>query len=116
VLYHVSALLRSHLAPLPAQFLAPLRRHLPKPLVGFANLFLPLRRQTSELLPTLTYQLPLFGRHRTPLRKPLLCATALFRRHRDPPGAASCQRLLPVGGQAIPLALIALQHFLLFRR
>jgi hypothetical protein len=52
-LYEPAALLRAQLTPLPAQFLAPFKRHLPKPVERFAHSLLLLRRQALELLPTL---------------------------------------------------------------
>jgi hypothetical protein len=111
----VATLLRSHLAPLLPQLQAPFRRHLPKPIEGFAHLLLPFRRQRPVLLPALTQQLPLLRRHGTPLREALLRARALLRRHRQPSLAAFGERLLPIGRQAVPLALMALQQLLLLR-
>ena len=106
-------LLRRHVTPLLAQLRASFRRHLPEPIEGFADLLLPFRRQRPVLLPALTEQLPLLRRHGAPLRKSLLRARALLRRHRQPTLAAFRERLLPLRGQAVPLALMALQHLLL---
>jgi hypothetical protein len=110
------ALLGSHLTPLLAQLLASFGRHLPKSIEGFAQLLLSFGGQRLVFLPTLTHQLALLRRHGAPLRKALLRTRALLRRHRQPALAAFREGLLPVGGQTIPLVLVALQHLLLLRR
>ncbi len=112
----VMALLGSHLAPLLAQLHAPFRRHLPKSIEGFAQLLLSFGRQRLVLLPTLTQHLSLLRRHGAPLRKTLLRTRALLWRHRQPALAAFREGLLPLGGQTIPLVLVALQHLLLLSR
>jgi hypothetical protein len=99
LLNHVVSLRGGHLAPLPAQFLAPLQGHLPKLSILIAHVLLLLRRQTFELLPSLPQQLPLFGRHCAPLREPLLCGVSLLRTHREPSPAAFGQRLLALRRQ-----------------
>jgi len=109
-------LLRRHLAPLLAQLLAPLRRHLTESIEGIAYFALPLGRQLFEFLPALPHQLPLLRRHGAPLIESLLGAGALLRRHGQPALAPLGKRLLAFRGQAIPLALIALEHLLLLRR
>ena len=116
MLDHAAALLRTHLAPLLAQFLAPFRRHLPKPVERFAYPLLLFRRQALELLPALAQLLPLLRRHGAPLSETLLRARPLLGRHRQPALTALGQRLLALRGQAIPLALIAMQQLLLLRR
>ena len=115
-LYRAVPLLRRHLTPLLTQLLAPFRRHLAEPIEGFAHFALPVGRQRFELLPALTHQLPLLRWHRTPLIESLLGAGALLRRHGNPALAAFGKRLLALCGQAVPLALIALQYLLLLRR
>ena len=112
-LHGAMTLLGRHLTPLLAQLHASFRRHLPEAIEGFAHLLLPFGRQRPVLLPTLTQQLTLLRRHGTPLRKSLLRARALLRCHRQPTLAAFCERLLPLRRQAVPLALMALQHLLL---
>ena len=77
----VVTLLRRHLTPLLAQLIASFRRHLPEAVEGLADLLLTLGGQCFVLLPALTQQLPLLGRHGTPLREALLRAGALLRRH-----------------------------------
>ena len=114
-LYRAMSLLRRHLMPLLAQLLAPFRRHLAESIEGFAHFALPFGRQRLEFLPALTQQLPLFRRHRAPLTESLLGAGALLRGHRKPALAALGKRLLTLRGQAIPFALITLQHLLLRR-
>jgi hypothetical protein len=112
----VMPLLRRHLMPLLAQLRAFFRRHLPEPIERFVHLLLPFRRQRPVLLPALTEQLPLLGRHGVPLRKSLLRTGALLRRHRQPTLAAFRERLLPLRRQAVPLTLMVLQHLLLLGR
>jgi hypothetical protein len=102
-----AALLRGHLAPLPAQLLPLLHRHLTKSAELLAHVLLFLGRQPLELLPALAHQLPLLGRHRAPLCETLLCAHALLRRHVEPTLAALGQRLLALRGQIIPISLKA---------
>jgi hypothetical protein len=109
------ALLGRHLAPLPPQFSAPFRRHLPEPAERRAHLLLSFRRQGFELLPTLAQQLPLFRRHGAPLREALLRTRALLRRHVQPALTALREGLLAIGGQTVPFGLMALQQLLLFR-
>ena len=115
-LHRVVPLLRRHLAPLLAQLLTPRRRHLPESVEGFAHFLLPFGRQRLELLVSLAHQLALFRRHGAPLRKTLLRAGPLLRRHRHPSLTALREGLLPIGRQAVPLALIALQQLLLLGR
>src|SRR5882757_6439784 len=109
-------LLGRHLTPLLAQLHASFRRHLPEAIEGLAELLLPVRRQRPVLLPALAHHLPLVRRHGAPLRKSLLRTGALLRRHRQPALTASRERLLPIRGQAVPLALMNLQRLLLLRR
>ena len=109
MLGHAAPLGRTHLAPLPAQFLALFRRHLPKPVERFSYPLLLFRRQAFELLPALAQLLPLLRRHGAPLGETLLRARTLLGRHRQPPLTTLCQRLLAIRGQAIPLILIAVQ-------
>ena len=104
---------RAHLPPLTLQFLSLLRRSLFELLKLFAYALLLFGRQALELLPPLAQLLPLLGRHRAPLAEPLLRARALLRAHREPAIAPFGERLLSVGRQALPLATIALQQFLL---
>src|SRR5450432_4057820 len=113
---HRVALFRARLVPLPAQLLAPLRRHLPEPLKRIAHVLLLWRRQAPELLPALAQLLTLFRRHRTPLVESLLRARTLLRRHCEPAVTAGGERLLALGRQAIPVVAILLQHLLLLRR
>jgi hypothetical protein len=82
MLDHAAALCRSHLTPLSAQFLAFLRRHLPKPVKRVSNPLLLFGWQGLELLPTLAQLLSLLRRHGAPLSESLLRAGTLLRRHR----------------------------------
>src|SRR6202142_2777877 len=95
LLNHPVPLLGTHLAPLPAQLLATLRRQLAKPLVLLAHALLLFGRQALELLPALAQKLP------------------LLRRHRQPALAAAHEGLLAIRRQAVPFALKALQQLLL---
>jgi hypothetical protein len=80
-LYEPAALFRAHLTPLPAQFLAPFGRHLPKPRERFAHALLLLRRQALELLPALAQLRALLRRHGAPLGESLLGTRTLLGRH-----------------------------------
>src|ERR1700722_6255171 len=109
MLDHAAALGRTHLAPLPAQFLALFRRHLSKSVERFSYPLLLFRRQALELLPALAQLLPLLRRHGAPLGETLLHTRTVLGRHRQPPLTVVCQRLLAIRGQAVPLILIAVQ-------
>src|SRR5208283_5551949 len=113
LLNHPVPLLGTHLAPLPAQLLATLRRQLAKPLVLLAHALLLFGRQALELLPALAQKLPLFRRQGAPLLEPLLRSGPLLRRHRQPALAAAREGLLAIRRQAVPFALKALQQLLL---
>ena len=115
-LHGMVPLLRRHLAPLLAQLLTPRRRHLPESIERFAHFLFSFRRQRLELLVALAHQLALLRGHRAPLREALLCAGPLLRRHGNPALATLRECLLPIGRQAVPLALIGLQQLLLLRR
>jgi hypothetical protein len=110
-----AALFRRHLAPLLAQLLAPLWRHLPEPVELLAHVLLPLRWKRLELLPPLPQQLALLGSHGAPLGEALLRTGALLGSHGQPSLTAPCQGLLALGGQRSPAIVVAVQQLLLLR-